>query len=92
MCNFDYNVEGRGFCNTEGLYQLLPVWFEENGFFLSFFDLLFLFGWILTHYCYNLLIAERRLVEEVRSNDTLIIVGETGSGKTTRMFSLYASV
>nr|XP_009598984.1 pre-mRNA-splicing factor ATP-dependent RNA helicase DEAH10-like isoform X2 [Nicotiana tomentosiformis] len=33
----------------------------------------------------NLPIAavERRLVEEVRNNDTLIIVGETGSGKTT---------
>jgi len=28
--------------------------------------------------------VEKRLVEEVRKNDTLIIVGETGSGKTTR--------
>lgn len=28
--------------------------------------------------------VEKRLVEEVRNNDTLIIVGETGSGKTTR--------
>ncbi|XP_004246637.1 pre-mRNA-splicing factor ATP-dependent RNA helicase DEAH10 [Solanum lycopersicum] len=35
----------------------------------------------------NLPIAavERRLVEEVRNNDTLIIVGETGSGKTTQI-------
>ncbi|XP_049407759.1 pre-mRNA-splicing factor ATP-dependent RNA helicase DEAH10 [Solanum stenotomum] len=35
----------------------------------------------------NLPIAavERRLVEEVRNNDTLIIVGETGSGKTTQL-------
>lgn len=33
-------------------------------------------------------------MEEVRKNDTLIIVGETGSGKTTREFSLlfYCSV
>ncbi|XP_042409696.1 pre-mRNA-splicing factor ATP-dependent RNA helicase DEAH10-like [Zingiber officinale] len=29
--------------------------------------------------------VERRLVEEVRKNDTLIIVGETGSGKTTQL-------
>jgi len=28
--------------------------------------------------------VEKRLVDEVRKNDTLIIVGETGSGKTTR--------
>uniref|UniRef100_A0ACD5Y679 Uncharacterized protein n=1 Tax=Avena sativa TaxID=4498 RepID=A0ACD5Y679_AVESA len=28
--------------------------------------------------------VEKKLVEEVRKNDTLIIVGETGSGKTTR--------
>ncbi|CAL5338588.1 unnamed protein product [Camellia sinensis] len=27
--------------------------------------------------------VEKRLVEEVKSNDILIIVGETGSGKTT---------
>ncbi|XP_060201491.1 pre-mRNA-splicing factor ATP-dependent RNA helicase DEAH10-like [Lycium barbarum] len=35
----------------------------------------------------NLPIAavERRLLEEVRNNDTLIIVGETGSGKTTQI-------
>nr|GMC46480.1 pre-mRNA-splicing factor ATP-dependent RNA helicase DEAH10 [Ipomoea batatas] len=31
--------------------------------------------------------VEKRLVEEVHNNDTLIIVGETGSGKTTRKFS-----
>lgn len=36
--------------------------------------LLFVFGFLV----------EKRLVEEVRKNDTLIIVGETGSGKTTR--------
>lgn len=30
--------------------------------------------------------VEKRLVDEVRKNDTLIIVGETGSGKTTRKF------
>ncbi|KAG9137074.1 hypothetical protein Leryth_024504 [Lithospermum erythrorhizon] len=29
--------------------------------------------------------ARRRLVEEIRKNDTLIIVGETGSGKTTQL-------
>ncbi|KAG0469553.1 hypothetical protein HPP92_016253 [Vanilla planifolia] len=29
--------------------------------------------------------VEGRLVEEVRKNDTLIIVGETGSGKTTQL-------
>ena len=28
--------------------------------------------------------VEKRLVEEVRKNGTLIVVGETGSGKTTR--------
>lgn len=28
--------------------------------------------------------VEKRLVDEVRKNDVLIIVGETGSGKTTR--------
>ena len=28
----------------------------------------------------------KRIVEEVKKNDTLIIVGETGSGKTTRMY------
>jgi ABC-type multidrug transport system fused ATPase/permease subunit len=30
--------------------------------------------------------VQKRLVDEVRKNDTLIIVGETGSGKTTRKF------
>ncbi|KAK4484045.1 hypothetical protein RD792_011260 [Penstemon davidsonii] len=29
--------------------------------------------------------AEKRLLEEVRNNDILIIVGETGSGKTTQL-------
>ncbi|KAL5553616.1 hypothetical protein UlMin_041017 [Ulmus minor] len=29
--------------------------------------------------------VEKRLIEEVRKNDTLIIVGETGSGKTTQL-------
>ncbi|ERN01629.1 pre-mRNA-splicing factor ATP-dependent RNA helicase DEAH10 [Amborella trichopoda] len=29
--------------------------------------------------------VERRVVDEVRKNDTLIIVGETGSGKTTQL-------
>ncbi|KAI0494599.1 hypothetical protein KFK09_024740 [Dendrobium nobile] len=29
--------------------------------------------------------AERKLVDEVRKNDTMIIVGETGSGKTTQL-------
>ncbi|KAL3511034.1 hypothetical protein ACH5RR_030435 [Cinchona calisaya] len=29
--------------------------------------------------------VEKRLVEEARNNDTLIIVGETGSGKTTQL-------
>lgn len=35
--------------------------------------------------CYLMILVEKRLVEEVRKHDTLIIVGETGSGKTTRM-------
>ncbi|CAL5389579.1 unnamed protein product [Camellia sinensis] len=30
-------------------------------------------------------LVEKRLVEEVKSNDILIIVGETGSGKTTQL-------
>uniref|UniRef100_A0ACD5YJ89 Uncharacterized protein n=1 Tax=Avena sativa TaxID=4498 RepID=A0ACD5YJ89_AVESA len=29
--------------------------------------------------------VEKKLVEEVRKNDTLIVVGETGSGKTTQL-------
>jgi HrpA-like RNA helicase len=28
--------------------------------------------------------AEKKLVEEVRNNDILVVIGETGSGKTTR--------
>jgi len=31
--------------------------------------------------------VEKRLVDEIRKNDTLIIVGGTGSGKTTRKFA-----
>ncbi|CAM8947648.1 unnamed protein product [Rhodiola kirilowii] len=38
---------------------------------------------ILTKVCISL--AEKRLVEEVRNHDTLIVVGETGSGKTTQL-------
>lgn len=34
------------------------------------------------------IVVEKRLVEEVRKNDILIIVGETGSGKTTRRLHL----
>lgn len=34
------------------------------------------------------IVVEKRLIEEVRKNDTLIIVGETGSGKTTRRLHL----
>lgn len=35
--------------------------------------------------CHFISVAvEKRLVEEVRKHDVLIIVGETGSGKTTR--------
>jgi HrpA-like RNA helicase len=30
--------------------------------------------------------VQKRLVDEVMKNHTLIIVGETGSGKTTRKF------
>ena len=30
------------------------------------------------------ILVEKRLADEVRKNDILIIVGETGSGKTTR--------
>ncbi|KAG6405244.1 hypothetical protein SASPL_132831 [Salvia splendens] len=35
--------------------------------------------------CRLLRVIEKRLVEEVRNNDVLIIVGETGSGKTTQL-------
>jgi HrpA-like RNA helicase len=31
--------------------------------------------------------ARQRLIEEVRSSRAVIIVGETGSGKTTRMLT-----
>lgn len=31
--------------------------------------------------------VEKRLIEEVQKNDILIIVGETGSGKTTRKYA-----
>ena len=34
--------------------------------------------------CTLLIPVEKRLIEEVQKNDILIIVGETGSGKTTR--------
>jgi len=34
------------------------------------------------------IVVEKRLIEEVRKNDILIIVGETGSGKTTRRLHL----
>jgi len=37
-------------------------------------------------------VVEKRLVEEVRKNDVLIIVGETGSGKTTRRLHLSCQV
>ncbi|KAF5186164.1 Atp-dependent rna helicase protein [Thalictrum thalictroides] len=33
----------------------------------------------------TIVLVEKRLVEEVKKNDTLIIVGETGSGKTTQL-------
>ncbi|KAK9266323.1 hypothetical protein L1049_027067 [Liquidambar formosana] len=36
--------------------------------------------------------AEKRLVEEVRKNDTLVIVGETGSGKTTQLLQYLFNV
>lgn len=35
--------------------------------------------------------VEKRLVEEVQKNDILIIVGETGSGKTTRKYACLIS-
>jgi len=34
------------------------------------------------------IVVEKRLIEEVQKNDILIIVGETGSGKTTRRLHL----
>lgn len=34
-------------------------------------------------------LVEKRLMDEVRSHDILIIVGETGSGKTTRKFLFF---
>lgn len=37
-------------------------------------------------------LVEKRLVDEVRSHDILIIVGETGSGKTTRKFSFFVPI
>jgi len=36
-------------------------------------------------------LAEKRLVEEVWKHDTLVVVGETGSGKTTRKSSLFVT-
>lgn len=36
--------------------------------------------------------AEKRLIELVRKNDVLIIVGETGSGKTTRKLFIYLMI
>lgn len=46
-------------------------------------------GWDFSWNCYVpfRIVVEKRLLEEVRKNDTLIIVGETGSGKTTRKFT-----
>lgn len=43
-------------------------------------------GSLIITYIFSVFIpsVEKQLVEEVRKNDTLIIVGETGSGKTTR--------
>jgi tRNA A37 threonylcarbamoyladenosine biosynthesis protein TsaE len=34
--------------------------------------------------------VKERLVQEVKNHDVLIIVGETGSGKTTRKFFNFA--
>lgn len=53
-----------------------------------FSSLFYLSNSILIH-CQFLFLVEKRLVEEVRKNDILIIVGETGSGKTTRKLLLY---
>jgi ATP-dependent RNA helicase DHX8/PRP22 len=33
----------------------------------------------------SLCVAERQLIEEVKRHDTLIVIGETGSGKTTQL-------
>lgn len=33
----------------------------------------------------SLRVAERQLIEEVKRHDTLIVIGETGSGKTTQL-------
>ncbi len=44
----------------------------------------------LTHehaLCIMVVTARQRLIEEVRSSRAVIIVGETGSGKTTRMLA-----
>jgi ABC-type antimicrobial peptide transport system ATPase subunit len=44
----------------------------------------------LTHehaLCIVVVTARQRLIEEVRSSRAVIIVGETGSGKTTRMLA-----
>jgi ABC-type lipoprotein export system ATPase subunit len=50
-------------------------------------------SYTLTHSHYvnvgiDSIVVEKRLIEEVRKNDILIIVGETGSGKTTRRLHL----
>jgi HrpA-like RNA helicase len=37
--------------------------------------------------CIVVVTARQRLIEEVRSSRAVIIVGETGSGKTTRMLA-----
>ncbi len=41
-------------------------------------------GWIDIHMFLYSILARDKLIEEIKANDTVIIVGETGSGKTTR--------
>jgi ABC-type microcin C transport system duplicated ATPase subunit YejF len=71
--------------NRENLFLLLLVFIT--------FVLCFSCSYTLTHSQYvkvgiDYIVVEKRLIEEVRKNDILIIVGETGSGKTTRRLHL----
>lgn len=69
--------------DIESLFPSLPVIAMTGSgcfFCIVFFPLEIFLSMVF------LFLVEKRLVDEVRHNDTLIIVGETGSGKTTRMF------
>lgn len=84
--DFDCNVGGRKLPNKGGLCQSLQVIPCNSNRLLWFYLLLRIFppSFGVVRTWWSLFSVEKRLVEEVKSNDTLIVVGETGSGKTTR--------